>query len=90
MVTHSSILAWRIPQTEECGEVAKSHTHLKRLSRVVEIQMLKAKNITTFNGSGLYRIPLIFFFFEITTSATENSKDYTKGMRTLNKQLSKV
>ena len=27
----------------------------------------------------------LFIFFEITTSAIENSKDYTKGMRTLNK-----
>ena len=33
MVTHSSILAWRIPWTEEPGDrVAKSRTGLKRLS----------------------------------------------------------
>ena len=33
MVTHSSILAWRIPWTEEPGDrVAKSQTGLKRLS----------------------------------------------------------
>ena len=37
MATHSSILAWRIPRTEEPGGgvhgVAKSRTQLKRLSR---------------------------------------------------------
>ena len=37
MATHSSILAWRIPWTEEPGrlqsmEVTKSQTQLKRLS----------------------------------------------------------
>ena len=37
MATHSSILAWRIPQTEEPGgllsiRVAKSQPRLKRLS----------------------------------------------------------
>ena len=37
MATHSSILAWRIPWTEEAGGatvhgVAKSQTQLKRLS----------------------------------------------------------
>ena len=37
MATHSSILAWRIPWTEERGgltvqRVAKSRTQLKRLS----------------------------------------------------------
>ena len=28
MVTHSSILAWRIPRTEEAGGVTKSRTQL--------------------------------------------------------------
>ena len=32
MATHSRILAWRIPWTEEFGGVAKSWTQLKRLS----------------------------------------------------------
>ena len=32
MATHSSILAWRIPWTEEPGGVAKSWTRLKQLS----------------------------------------------------------
>ena len=39
MATHSSILAWRIPWTEESGglvhEVAKSQTRLKQLSACV-------------------------------------------------------
>ena len=29
MATHSSVLAWRIPGTEEPGEVAQSQTQLK-------------------------------------------------------------
>ena len=33
MATHSSILSWRIPWTEEPGEVTKSQIVLKRLSR---------------------------------------------------------
>ena len=32
MVTHSSVLAWRIPGTAEPGGVAHSRTRLKRLS----------------------------------------------------------
>ena len=32
MATHSSILAWTIPWTEEPGRVSKSRTRLKRLS----------------------------------------------------------
>ena len=34
MATHSSILAWRIPWTEEHGGVAMSWIRLKRLSMV--------------------------------------------------------
>ena len=32
IATHSSILAGKIPWTEECGRVAKSWTQLKRLT----------------------------------------------------------
>ena len=32
MVTHSSVLAWRIPGTAEPGGVAHSRTRVKRLS----------------------------------------------------------
>ena len=32
MAIHSSILAWRIPWTEEPGRVTKSQTQLKQLS----------------------------------------------------------
>ena len=43
MATHSSVLAWRIPWTEEPGGlqvhgVAKSRTRLKRLSMYVNLQ----------------------------------------------------
>ena len=32
MTTHSSILAWKMPRTEEPDHVAKRRTQLKRLS----------------------------------------------------------
>ena len=32
MATHSSVLAWRVPETEELDGVAQSQTRLKRLS----------------------------------------------------------
>ena len=52
MATHSSILAWRIPWTEEPGglglqshRVAKSRTQLKRLNKQTSIQVLRSKKI---------------------------------------------
>ena len=40
MATHSSILAWRSPQTEESGihEVAESWTHCSDLARTYPIR----------------------------------------------------
>ena len=46
MATHSSILAWRIPWTEEPGGLqsieSQSHTQLKRLSMMTVYWLLTA------------------------------------------------
>ena len=41
MATHSSILAWRIPWTEEPGGVTRSQTRRKQLAHVHALQNFK-------------------------------------------------
>ena len=49
MATHSSILAWRIPWTEEPGTVTKNHTRLKWLSTHAQEQkcMMRSGEVDT-------------------------------------------
>ena len=64
MATHASILAWRIPWTEEPGRVAKSRTRLKRLStHTCSNVLITAQHSLQFTGpSQTYKILIILHF----------------------------
>ena len=47
MATHTNILAWRIPWTEEPGGVAKSWTRLKQLSTYASCRYLTCRSLYT-------------------------------------------
>ena len=89
MVTHSSILVWRIPWTEEPGglqsmEVAKSQTQLKRLSTHARVSGQKECSVPEsiwrelWEGKG----------YPLQYSGLENSMDTVHGVAKSQTELS--
>ena len=71
MATHSSILAWRIPQTEKPGRLQSMGSHININSQNTSLlHFIEKKNMVHQFGVGVY----INFRSEIFLTLTTNGK----------------